>query len=137
MDEPENTDIKKVVIDDETAEWVKSGTMNVIRETPGMFGARLMEDMFNRPDMYFSREELPRLQDDLDEFYADVDQIVQMIMYCQRTGHWPRNTDSCVSPYVCEYFKLCSANVEITIDGEPPEDFAKLDYVHPELQGKL
>ena len=101
-----------------------------------MFGARLFQDMIDRPEMYFAREEVPRLQGDLDEFTVDVHQTVEMILYCQRTGQWPKNTDNCVYPFRCEFFNLCSNNVQITVEGDPPKGFQKLEYVHPELEPK-
>jgi hypothetical protein len=132
-EEPDNTSIERVVVDGALAEWGKSGKNSVLRETPTMFGARLLEDMFSRSEMYFAREEITRLQDDLDEFAADVHQTVDMVMYCERTGRWPKNADSCIYPYRCEYFNICSNNIQVTVEGEVPQGYSRLDYVHPEL----
>lgn len=129
-EDPDKTVIEGVAVDGASA-TIKDGRL---RETPTMFGARLMQDMVDRPEMYFSREEIARLQGDIEEFVVDVHQTVEMILYCQRTGQWPKNTDSCVNPYRCEFYNLCSNNVQLTIDGVPPKGFAKLDHVHPELQ---
>lgn len=129
-EDPDNTAIEKVIIDGAPAEMDKGR----LRETPTMFGARLFQDMLDRPEMYFAREEIPRLQGDIDEFTVDVHQTVEMVLYCQRTGQWPKNTDNCIYPYRCEFYNVCSNNVQVTVEGEPPKGFAKLDYVHPELQ---
>lgn len=128
-EDPDNTVIEMVIVDGAVAEYEG----NRLRETPTMFGARLFQDMLDRPEMYFAREEVPRLQGDLDEFAVDIHQTVEMILYCQRTGQWPKNTDSCVYPFRCEFYNLCSNNVQVTVDGKPPKGFKKLEHVHPEL----
>lgn len=137
LGEPENTVIDKVVVDGFEAKMVKSGKNTVIEETPTMYGARLMQDMIDRPNMYFSRKELERLEDDLRELEVDVQQTVEMIMFCERTGQWPKNTDSCLSPWKCEYLPLCKNNVQVTVGGEVPGGYESLDFVHPELADRL
>lgn len=131
---PDNTKIEKVIVDGHVASMHEDGRL---RETVTMYGARLMADMLERHEFYFARQEIPRLQDDIEEFQADIHQTVEMVLFCQRTGRWPKNPDSCLYPFRCEYFKLCSNNVQVTINGEPPKGYTILDYVHPELEGKL
>lgn len=135
--DPDNNLINSITVDGAKVEMVKASSTSeqmTMRETPTMFGARLMEDMLNRPDMYFSREEIPRLTDDILEFEADTHQTVEMILHCQRVGHWPRNTDSCTSPFRCEFFNICSNNVQVALDGDAPKGYSRLSYVHPELE---
>lgn len=123
--------IEEVVVDGCIVEFHTDGRM---RETPTMFGARLMQDMINRPNTYFAREEISRLQNDLEEFNADVYQTVEMIRFCQSSNQWPKNTDMCIYPFRCEYFQVCASNVRITVGGDVPQGYVRLDNVNPELQ---
>lgn len=136
-EEPENTSIQAIIIDGFEAKIVASGKNMVVEETPAMFGARLMQDMIDRPDMYFARQEFARLEGDLNELEADVHQTVEMIGFCERTGQWPRNTNSCINPWKCEYLPLCSNNVQVTVGGKPPQNYEYVDFVHTELDGKM
>jgi len=137
LEEPENTVIEKVLVDGFEANLVKSGKNTVIEETPTMFGARLMLDMTERPGMYFAREEITRLENDLKELEADVHQTVEMIMFCERTGQWPKNTNACIDPWRCEYLPLCQNNVQVTVEGDTPQGYERAAFVHPELADRL
>jgi len=101
------------------------------RETPQMYGARLRKDMADRPDFYFARREIPRLQTDLQESDWDVWQTAKMIRECQKHNRWPRNTTACVGFGRCTYFDLCTDGFD---PGTVPHGFEKVDDVHPELQ---
>jgi RecB family exonuclease len=103
-------------------------------ETPAMYGARLTADIADRPDHYFARHEIPRLDSDLDEFAAELWQIQQTLRECQKNNRWYRNADACIrwgSP--CEYFDLCSNGHDPATDGVPA-GFVLLSSPHPELE---
>ncbi len=131
---PDKTKIEGVTVDGAQAEMQKSGNNVVIIETPTMYGARLIKDIFDRPEMYFAREELPRLQGDLEECQADIHGAVEMIDFCRRTGQWPKNDDACINPYRCEFMSVCSNNTQITVGGKVPSGYQVIDYIHPELE---
>lgn len=103
------------------------------RETPQMYGARLLVDMRERPDWYFARREVARLEADLSDFAYELWQYQGILRDCQRTGRWPRNTSACLHPYKCEYWELCTGGYD-TASGTTPDGFKRLDFVHPELQ---
>lgn len=102
------------------------------RETPEMYGARLLHDMMDRPERYFARMEVPRLEADLESFIAEQWQIAQQIGACERYGRYYRNTAACTSPYRCTYLDICSGYA-----GDPeqqiPTGFRSADVLHPEL----
>jgi hypothetical protein len=102
------------------------------RETADEFGDRLTEDISTRPDFYFARKEIPRLEADLEEFRAEVWQQQLMLRNCQKTGHWYRNTNACLHPYRCSYTDICFQGINLT-NGTIPIGFKKLASVHPEL----
>lgn len=115
------------------------GEMCPERETPAMYGARLLADTIDRPDHYFARNEIARLESDLDEYRAEQWTIQRTIREAElnqkRWGAaaWPRNTGACTAPYRCPYLDCCRG-----LAGDPleqiPEGFKRAEILHPELQ---
>jgi len=108
----------------------KSGTY-AIHETPAMFAARLLGDIYERPDYYYNRLEVPRLQSDLDEFLYDAWHYASMIRENRRANRWPRNTAACLSFGRCPYFDLCADGYESS--DSLPERFVRVDDPNVEL----
>jgi len=101
-------------------------------ETPEAWGQRLLDDIAARPDWYFARREIPRLDQDLDDYRAEVWQQAHQLRECRSNGWWFRN----VSPLTCkncEYREPCLSGVEVSRE-TPPAGFVVLDDPHPELQ---
>ena len=102
------------------------------RETPPMYGARLLADIGERPDFYFARNEIPRLESDLEEFRRDQYWVLKSITACRLDDYFPRNTGACTSPYRCAYLDVCRG-----MRGDPHEEtpagFRVSDVPHPEL----
>jgi hypothetical protein len=102
------------------------------RETPSMYGARLLNDIQSRPEHYFARKEIPRLESDLEEFVFEQWHIAKAIADSDRHGRWFRTTSACKSPYRCTYLNVCQGYA-----GDPeqqiPAGFKIADVPHPEL----
>lgn len=102
------------------------------RETPELYGARLVADMATRPDFYFNRVEIARLDSDLGDFRHDQYATLKSINSCNRYEFFPRNTSACTSPYRCQFLDVCRG-----MRGNPnervPDGFVKVSNVHPEL----
>ncbi len=96
------------------------------------YAERLMADIGSRPNFYYRREEVPRLQSDIDEYLAELWQVAIAIRQAQLHDRHYRNTSACTSPYRCEYLDVCHG-AESFADGLP-EGFEKIDFVHPELE---
>ena len=122
----------RVWVNGEAVEMDHSGKLPVMRETPAMYGARLTKDIGDRPDFYYARREIPRIQADLDEARYDVWQTAKIIRECQKHNRWPRNTSVCIGFGRCPYFDLCTNGFDIAA-GVVPEGFVQLTNVHPEL----
>lgn len=116
---------------DEKIEDIPEGQRVPDRETVQMYGARLTADIAERPDFYFNRVEIPRLEADLAEFGWELWQIQQDLRECQRTGRWYRNTAACLHPYKCEYFDLCVNGYDPAAG--VPSGYVRIEHVHPEL----
>ena len=97
-------------------------------ETPTEYGERLRADMADRPDFYFRRQEVPRLQADLDECQGELWAWGKILRSCELDGHWPRNTAACQRFGRCEYWDLCTSGFD---GGHVPEGF--VCERHPEL----
>ena len=58
-------------------------------ETPAEYGERLLADIGERPDYYYQRREIPRLEDELAEFQAELWQQAQLILETRRRAAAP------------------------------------------------
>lgn len=111
---------------------IKLDAMCPEQETPRMYGARLLADLSSRPEFYFNRVEIPRLDSDLREFAADQWATLKAIQANETDGHWPRHTGACTTFGACTYLDVCRG-----LRGDPneqiPEGFRVADDLHPEL----
>jgi len=108
-------------------------------ETPEQYGDRLLKDIGERPDYYFQRREVPRLEDELAECRAESWQQAQLILETRRRAArlpdparaWFRNVSRMTCGY-CEFAALCLGAVHID-PANPPSGYQILANPHPEL----
>lgn len=103
------------------------------RETPAMYGARLLADTIERPDFYFARNEIARLETDLEEYRHEQWQIQKAIRESQRHGRFYRNTNACLHPFRCPFFEVCRAGISTE---HIPQGFRRVKRLHEELVTK-
>jgi hypothetical protein len=100
------------------------------RETIRMYAARLAADCISeRPQWYFQRRTIPRLDGEVMDYARDQWDIGQDIIHARSESRHPRNSGACMlyrSP--CKYLGVCSGHD--TIDSEK---WVKRSFVHPEL----
>jgi len=82
-----------------------------IRETPAMYGARLLQDICAEPTKYFAQREVPRTEDDINAFGVELYHIYKMLRVFKNTGHWWRNEQQCEATFKCPYISLCYNNI--------------------------
>jgi len=126
---------QNVKVGDQYVEIVPGKKGFAFRETVQMYGDRLTFDIGQRPDEYYARHEIPRLQADLDEAQWDIWQTAKMLRDCQRNERWPKATRSCIGFGRCPYFDLCANGYDHT-SGDVPDGYMKVDNVHQELKGQ-
>jgi hypothetical protein len=114
----------------ETADKDQGLVLQTRPMTPEEWGEKLRADIQDRPGRYFQRREIPRLESDLQEYRHDAWNTHQLILQCERTSYYPRNTAACINPYKCEFFEPCTGGHD-SID--PPEGFKRAENLHPEL----
>jgi len=100
-------------------------------ETPVEYGERLLADIAERPDFYFQRREVPRLEDELAEFQIELWQQAEQLADTRRHGRWFRNVGKMTCDY-CQFANLCLNSIRVE-PGVAPSGFEILRDVHPEL----
>jgi hypothetical protein len=118
----------QISVDDAQAEvepGKKEGTF-ALRETPGMFGARLLQDMTTRPEYYFARRPIAFTDAELAAFEHQVWALQRNMAEMTNTGHWFQNEANCESTYRCAYCPLCYNNVECYFGTSTPPGFRRL-----------
>lgn len=84
----------------------KSGNL-AIRETLGMFAARLLHDITERPEHYFQRQEITRTEQDLQQFRVDLYNIYQSIRSSAKLDSWFENEQQCRATFPCPFIGIC------------------------------
>lgn len=102
----------------------KPGTFT-IRETPEMFGARLLQDITTRPGYYFARREIAHTADDIETFEWELFNIYSSIRMMANKNTWWKNEQSCEQTYKCDFINFCYNNIVIGPD-EVPDNFRKV-----------
>lgn len=103
-------------------------------ESPDEYRARLRSDIEARPEYYFQRELVARVEDDLTEYLADVWALGRAIREAERQGqHSPRNPNACHRYGRCAFWDVCAYGLR---PEDHPEKYQQLADVHPELGGE-
>jgi hypothetical protein len=105
----------------EVTPGAKEGTF-AIRETPEMYGARLLADIGERPEFYFRCVEMTRTDKEMEAFEYELFNIYRTMQNMIKTDHWFGNEHHCEAKYKCDYIGVCYNNVEIS-EGNVPEGF--------------
>jgi len=103
-------------------------------ETPEEYAARVAADIASRPDYYFARIEIARLDQDLADCAHELWTQQLTIREMQRSRRWYRNPGACFTMRVCEYLPICQLR---DLDVSTPNGYVRLDDPHPELSATL
>ncbi|KKN25535.1 hypothetical protein LCGC14_0883730 [marine sediment metagenome] len=108
-----------------------------IKESVPMYGQRITADTFRRPDHYFIRRAIPRLEQDLQEHMYGVWELAQQFRRNRELGLWPKNDRHCIGFGTCPYFDLCTGGFDPRSFAEGkadlPDGFVVVDNIHQEL----
>ena len=102
----------------QTEPGAKDGTF-AIRETPEMFGARLLQDITERPEFYFARREIPILEADMERFKHELYNIYQTARNMNKVNSWYHNDQSCEATFHCPYIPICYNNLQVDENNVP------------------
>jgi hypothetical protein len=95
-----------------------------IRETPEMFGARLLSLIYEEPEKYFVRKEIARTDKDLRKFEKELWAVYQTIKRMEEMGHWWQDESQCEATYKCDYCPICYSNRDV-FNGQTPAGFRR------------
>ncbi|GAG68676.1 unnamed protein product, partial [marine sediment metagenome] len=99
----------------------KEGTF-AVRETPEMFGTRLLKEIAENPTKYFARVELTRTDADLKQLEYEMINIYHTIKFMDRNSAWWKNESQCEATFRCPYIPVCYNNVDVS-NGIVPDGF--------------
>ena len=102
--------------------------------TAAEWSKKLMADIGERPDFYYCRREVPRLDQDLAETKQELWELQQTIRQAENSGRFFK-TVSYATCDSCPFFGLCTSRYDPATD-PLPQGFVKLENLHPELQGE-
>jgi len=109
-----------------TRDWLQTNN----RENLEMYGIRLGHDCTEvRPEWYFQRRTIPRLDSELLAHAGQVWDMGKLILDSRRLDRWPRHSGQCMayrSP--CAYLGICSG-----MDTPDSEKWCRKKCVHGEL----
>ncbi len=109
----------------------KKGDKFVIRETPDMYGQRLLMDIGERPEFYFARQEIIRTDDELKAFEREVFNMYNAIRLIAKNNAWWTDEDACENKFRCSYISICYNRLDVS-NGNVPEGFRQLSFARKE-----
>jgi hypothetical protein len=116
----------------DTLQWLQTND----RENLEMYEARLADDCCSvRPEWYFQRRTIPRLDSELMDYARDLWDAGQLIIEARRYQRWPKHPASCMAyGRPCQFLGICS-----NFDSCDSSNWKRLDNPHrelPELTGQ-
>lgn len=107
-----------------------------IKETIDMFGARLLQDIQQRPDFYFQRREIARTDAEIREFRQQLFAVYQAQKSFQKSGCWFENEQQCRATFTCQYVPICyGPGADSVCDGKTVPDGFKRIFVDLTVNG--
>lgn len=128
---PTDPALSSYTVDGETVPEMEIGKKGfAIRETIGMFSARLLADIYERPEFYFVRREIPRTDKDIRDYRAKSFAIYQTQKLMEKHGVWYENELSCDNPFRCSMKAICfGPGADAVCDGKTTPDGYKRIFV--------
>ena len=99
----------------------KEGTF-AIRETPEMFGARLLADIRENPEKHFARKPIARTDKELARFDREFYNLARVAKFMTDRDLWFVNENRCTATYKCPFYPICFYNVDVS-NGQVPNGF--------------
>ena len=93
-----------------------------IRETPEMFGARLLADIRENPEKHFARKSIARTDEELARFDEEFYNIARVSHFMTRHNLWFVNENHCTATYRCSFHPICFYNQDVS-NGQVPDGF--------------
>lgn len=126
-----------ITVNGEPAE-IKQGKKGfAIRETVDMFGARLLADIYQRPDFYFVRREIARTDIEIRQFRQQLFAVYTAQKAFEKQGMWFENEQQCRATYPCPYILICyGPGADAVCDGKTTPPGFKRIFVDLTVNGQ-
>lgn len=108
-------------VDAEVTPGKKEGTF-AIRETPEMFGARLLADIRENPEKHFARKSIARTDEELARLDKEYYNLARVAHFMGQRSLWFVNENHCTATYRCSFYPICFYNVDVS-NGQVPDGF--------------
>lgn len=114
----------------ETGSTADGWVLQSRKQTPAEWGEKLTADIAARPDYYYARREIARLDSEIEEAMEELWDVQKTLAEAKLRGRWYRTVSRDTCPY-CPFFGICSSktDVETTV----PLGFVRVDDPHQEL----
>ncbi len=100
-----------------------------VRETAELFGYRVAAECLEKPERYFARRQVPKLQQDLLDFANELWDVSQEMRQARADNKHFRNSGACrMYNRACAYLGLCSG-----YDNPESNNWQRRECVHSEL----
>ena len=96
---------------------------SIARETGDMYAARLLSDIYTRPEFYYQRKEISRTNKEIQWFRKELFNIYQAMRMYDKFGCWFENENQCRATFTCSYIDICyGPGADAVCDGKtvPP-----------------
>lgn len=97
----------------------KKGGTFAIKETAEMYGARLLQDMTERPEFYFARKEITFSDEVADRFEKEIFNLHTTMRLMKNNDSWYCNESHCEATYKCDYIDICYNGLNVETDPLP------------------
>jgi hypothetical protein len=116
----------------EAGRGVKGGFSGKFSESMILYGLRLRRLVSDDRESFFSRKEIVRTDEELDEYAREIWQLGNELRLSRLSGVAPRNTSAC-SQYgrLCEFFPICTGEKSASDDS-----YEVMDFVHSEIDSE-
>ncbi len=129
---------KRVIVDGMEAEvepGKKPGTF-ALRETPDMFGARLLQSIYEEPEKHFARKLVVRTDAELRAAQVEMCHIYWAMRRMHRDDLWWINENQCEATFKCPYIPICYQKLDV-YDGETtPPGFRRIFDINTDVTEK-
>lgn len=97
-----------------------------IRETPEMFGARLLADIRENPEKHFARKSIARTDEELARLDEEYYNLARVAHFMEQRNLWFVNENHCTATYRCSFYPICFYSQDVT-NGNVPDGFKCLN----------
>jgi hypothetical protein len=118
----------------QTGDTEKGYTLQIRPMTVDEWTQKVVDDIGGRPDWYYARREIPRLDDEIRECQTELWDLQKVIREAQVKERWFRTVGRDTCPW-CPYFALCTMKFD-PHNGVLPEGFQYVVDKHPELSSE-